>query len=105
MGHVGLAEQADVFEADEVEGCMHARAIIDTEECVGVGTFLPSLDLNEDRVFKTALLCLLFIKLNPFVDIATAVHILKFDAPRHLKLILEVFRQSSQQILHLLIEI
>ena len=105
MRHVSLAQHADIFEADEVKGFMHASAIIDTEELMGVGAFLPSLDLDEDRVLQTTLLCLLFIQLYSFVDIASVVHILEFDTPRHRKLSLEVLRQSAYKLCHLLIEI
>ena len=92
MRHVGLAENTDVLEAYEVQGLVHACAVIDTEESMGVGAFLPSLDLDKNWVLKTALLCLLFIQLYSFVDIASFVHILKLDTPGHCKLSLEVLR-------------
>ena len=61
MRHVSLAQNANIFEADEVKGFVHACATVDTEECMSVSAFLSSLDLDKDWVLKTALLSLLLI--------------------------------------------
>ena len=50
MRHVSLAKNANIFEADEVQGFVHACAIVDTEECMSVSAFLSGLDLDKDRV-------------------------------------------------------
>ena len=50
MRHVSLAEHADIFEADEVQSFMHACIVINTEESMCVCAFLPSLNLDENRV-------------------------------------------------------
>ena len=105
MRHVSLTENPNIFEADEVQGFVHACAIVDTEECMSVSALLSSLDLDKDRVLQTTLLSLLFIKLYSFVDIASFVHIIEFDTSWHRKFSLEIFRQSGYELLHLLIEI
>ena len=105
MRHVSLAKNANIFEADEVKGFVHACATVDTEECMSVSAFLSSLDLDKDWVLKTALLSLLLIQLNSFVDIASIIHIIEFNTSWHSKFSLEILRQSGYELLHLLIEI